>query len=326
MMIEQPINEFSCHVCGRPELDEVGDYGSLPRVTSDCKPFPPEGRLAVCAVCGAVQKPADRRWLAEISDIYQTYDIYFQSSGVEQAVFDPANGVPNLRSRALLTRVEEAKPIADQGSLIDIGCGRGAFLSAFANFRPRWNLYGHELSLRDADSLLRITAFRQLFSGPLKVLPRTFDIVSLIHSLEHFDDPLQGLRELREKLTDDGCLIVEVPNAAATAFDLVVADHASHFSASDLARLFHQAGLEPIVVADHWITKELSAVGRCGSVGDVSIPAGAAAHARKKVQAQVDWLRAVLNEARRVADAAGGRFGIFGTSIAAMWLFGELGD
>jgi hypothetical protein len=44
----------------------------------------------------------------------------------------------------------------------------------------------------------------------------------------------------------------------------------------------------------------------------------------KRVKAQVAWLQAMIDSAN--AASKKGRFGIFGTSIAAMWLFGEVGD
>ncbi|MGO9576770.1 MAG: hypothetical protein ACLPTQ_20875, partial [Terriglobales bacterium] len=42
------------------------------------------------------------------------------------------------------------------------------------------------------------------------------------------------------------------------------------------------------------------------------------------MRAQVAWLNAVIGDAREAARGA--RFGLFGTSIAAMWLFGQLAD
>jgi hypothetical protein len=42
------------------------------------------------------------------------------------------------------------------------------------------------------------------------------------------------------------------------------------------------------------------------------------------VKAHIAWLEGVLNAAKEGRKRR--RFGIFGTSIAAMWLFGEIGD
>ena len=45
---------FTCLACGARGLEEIAGFGALPRVTSDCRAFPPGGRIAVCGACGAV--------------------------------------------------------------------------------------------------------------------------------------------------------------------------------------------------------------------------------------------------------------------------------
>ena len=79
---------FTCLACGARELEEIAGFGALPRVTSDCRAFPPGGRIAVCGACGAVQKPTDANWQAEVSAIYRQYEPYHQAGGVEQAVIE----------------------------------------------------------------------------------------------------------------------------------------------------------------------------------------------------------------------------------------------
>ena len=222
--------DVPCRICGASTPTEISEFGQLPRVTSDCKPFPSGGRIAVCGTCGGVQKPENRRWLDEIDSIYREYEIYFQSGGVEQAVFEPVGGVPRQRSVALLERVAHLKKLSSRGSVLDVGCGRGAMLAAFGAIRPQWRLYGHELSPRDAESLYGIPGFKKLYSGPLNQLQSQFDLITLIHSLEHFTNPLDGLVDIRKKLSPAGTLLIEVPNAEVSPFDLIVADHATHFS------------------------------------------------------------------------------------------------
>src|SRR3954447_13179360 len=177
------VTGFACHVCGAQELAAVADYERLPRVTSDCKPFPPGGVLAVCHNCGAVQKPANTRWREEAACIYRDYDIYFQSSGVEQSVFDPAAGAPRLRSQVLLEHLNGLRPFATTGTAIDVGCGKGTFLSAFARLHPGWKLAGYELSRANEPVLAEIPGFGRLYTGALSDLPSDFDLITLVHAL-----------------------------------------------------------------------------------------------------------------------------------------------
>ena len=91
----------SCKLCGDASLQEFTEYSDLPRVTSDCKPWVAGGRMAICMACGAVQKVADEKWFAEAAAIYRDYEIYHQSAGIEQGVFDPESGVSSRRSQRL---------------------------------------------------------------------------------------------------------------------------------------------------------------------------------------------------------------------------------
>jgi SAM-dependent methyltransferase len=317
--------ESDCRVCGTGPLDELKEYARLPRVTSDCKPVPPGGRIAVCSSCGAVQKPTDLRWQQESDSIYSNYQPYFQSGGIEQAVFDAAAGVPRRRSSVLLDRLAAARGLGPVGSILDVGCGNGVLLSAFAEVRPRWRLFGHELSDLHSGALRCIPGFEGLYTGALADLPAGFDVITMIHALEHFVDPFGALQDLRPKLSDGGALFIEVPNGEATPFDLVIADHVSHFTRRDLAHLLGRAGYAAPVIADDWVTKELSVVAMPGRP-TVPLPAPIApVDVLLRLRAQLKWLDAVALGARE-ATRKGAPMGLFGTSVAAMWLFGQLGD
>jgi 2-polyprenyl-3-methyl-5-hydroxy-6-metoxy-1,4-benzoquinol methylase len=319
--------DVPCRICGTDALTEVSEFGRLPRVTSDCKPFPSGGRIAVCGACGGVQKPEDPRWLAEIDLIYREYEIYFQSGGVEQAVFEPLQGVPKRRSAALLERVAHLRKLRSQGTMLDVGCGRGAMLAAFGAIRPQWRLYGHELSPRDTELLDGIPGFEKLYSGPLNQLQSEFDLITLMHSLEHFTNPLEGLEDIRNKLNPAGTLLIEVPNAAVSPFDLIIADHATHFSRLHLEAILKRAAFSLTAVADDWIVKELSAVASPNNQAEpVAVAAAVARESMDRTRSHLNWLHEVLHVARQAARQSRGRFGIFGTSIASNWLFGELGE
>lgn len=315
---------FTCNICTKSELKEITEYARLPRVSSDCKPVRAGGRLAVCGACGAVQKPMDAHQQAEVDAIYRNYEPYYQSGGIEQAVFDPAKGVPRRRSDVVLERLAQVHALPPAGRILDVGCGNGVLLRAFSETHSGWRLFGHELSDLHADSLKQIAGFEKLICGPLSDLPSGFDLITMMHALEHLPDPFEGISQLRPKLNDRGCLFIEVPNAEATPFDLVIADHVSHFSRHDLARLFTRAGMVPAQIANDWVTKELSAVAVERGAPVSLPPAQSPAEVLVRVRAQIAWLHAVIEGARQAA--CGTQFGLFGTSVASMWLFGELSD
>jgi len=135
------MTEFRCIVCDRPLLRTLPAYERLPRVTSDCKPWPAGGQLAVCDSCGAIQKLPDRKWLDEIDRIYRAYQIYHLSGGEEQVIFS-ADGQAVPRSRALADFVTRRLDRSRPGRMIDIGCGNGSALANFSRALDGWSFEG----------------------------------------------------------------------------------------------------------------------------------------------------------------------------------------
>ena len=138
-------NPECCQICGAAVLETLEGFSRLGRVTSDCRPWPAGGRLALCPGCGTVQKPADADWQSECATIYRDYAVYSLAGGAEQLVFDAAAGAAASRSSAIIARLLETMDLPVAGSVLDIGCGNGGFLAAFANHRPGWALHGAEL-------------------------------------------------------------------------------------------------------------------------------------------------------------------------------------
>jgi SAM-dependent methyltransferase len=318
------INEFKCQelkckVCADGRLETIEAFAQLPRVTSDCKPWPAGGRLACCEACGAVQKLADATWFAEIERIYRGYQIYELSAGSEQVIFSEA-GLAQPRSGALVDFIVRNAAATDSGKLIDIGCGNGSALTNLSRAMPRWSLYGSELSDAAKPVLQRLPNFVELYTTPAREIPERFDILTMIHALEHMPDPLASLQDAAHLLNEDGGLFVEIPNVLTSPFDLLIADHLLHFSPAHLAYLASRAGFDVAILRDDLLPKEITMLARQGgSLRDRPAPA----RTRAVVQANLAWLTALLAEASRVAASAK-TFGIFGTSISGMWLYGAL--
>lgn len=321
------LGKIKCHICNNGELIYIQEFSNLPRVTSDCKPFSVGGKLAICSACGVVQKSADAVWKNEISQIYNKYDIYFQSNGMEQIVFNPSCPINYTRSMTLLLHVKDIIPFDRLGSLLDVGCGKGTFLQAMSNLFPGLKMYGHELTNINKSLIEKIKGVESTFSENISDIPMKFDIISLIHSLEHIESPIAFLHSLMQKLEPEGLLLIVVPNAETSPFDLVVADHASHFSSLDLVRLLAVAGLEPVVISTDWIIKEIVILAKVNlqneEFSDVTTMNNIEYNYRWAVH-NVNWIRSIIDQARLSATKAH-MFGIFGTSIASMWLYGELG-
>lgn len=129
-------------------------------------------------------------------------------------------------------------------SLLDFGCGEGDFLRAVRT--QGWTGCGIERSRPTAISgdLTVVTSLEELGGQ------KPFDCTTFWHVLEHLDDPIGTLRELRGYLAPDGLVLAAVPNfgswqARATGASWLHLDlprHLFHFTAESIAKLFEVSG------------------------------------------------------------------------------------
>jgi SAM-dependent methyltransferase len=312
-----------CHACGGAEIELSTAFPALSRVTSDCKPWGAGGSLARCNTCGLVQVVVDSIWKRDAEAIYAGYTIYHQSGGVEQSVFaaNSSGGVP--RSTAILDRLRSHVELPKRGRLLDVGCGNGAFLRACSTALPGWTLAGSEFDGRYREQVESIPGVERLYPKEIDAIPGTFDLVSMIHVLEHIPSPLDLLAAIAEKVSEGGLLLIEVPDCSVNPFMLLVADHCSHFSPGVLGDLMAAAGFEVIVAAGSWIPKEVTVVARMPAGGLRPRGTRTSGSESPDVFGGVERLRSVIDAASRLASRP--PFGIFGTSIAATWLNSQLG-
>jgi SAM-dependent methyltransferase len=208
--------------------------------------------------------------------------------------------------------------------MIDLGCGNGVMLRAFHEAYPEWAVAGAELSDKYRASVESIPNCEKLYTCAPRDLPGAFDVITMVHSLEHIIGPVDYLKAVREKLKPGGLLVAQVPDMRANPFEIVVADHTSHCTPSGLRTLVGQAGYEVVHLADDWVPKELSLVARASSeaIRPVAASGPEAQRSTTAVRQNLDWLGRTVAAARRLA--AQGHLGILGTSIAATWLAAEL--
>ncbi len=333
-------SDHRCLVCASDDLAAVAGFETLSRVTSDSKPWPAGGRLSVCGQCGAMQKLVDDAWREEIGRIYGAYDIYHQSGGAEQPIF-AGGGAPVARSERILETIGQHIALGPDLAVLDFGCGTGSALRTYAAHHPGWALHGAELSTRSLARLKTIPGFVELYTCPPGEISRTFELVTAIHAMEHVTDPVGTMAALATRLAPGGHLVVQVPDCGASPYDLAIADHLTHFTLTSLRLAAERAGLEILFASDAVLSKELTLLARAGgqsgavaengrgpglSEAPMAWPAaqGDAETGRRLAENGVAWLAAQVEAARRIGDA-GGKLGIFGTSISATWLDGALG-
>ena len=270
----------------------------------------------------------DHAWHNDAKKIYDNYTIYHQSRGIEQSVFDPMSGQAMSRSARLLQRLQNEVPLLKAGRMMDIGCGNGALLRAFSAMNSAWSLAGVEVNDRYRETVESVRGVERLFTCQPGEVPGRFHLISLMHALEHIPSPREFISRLSDKLEPDGLLLIQVPDCEANPFMFLVADHATHFFAPTLKAMVEGAGYRVAVAANDWVSKEITIVAqrRVGGAGrDAAQPVSVKpdVNAPGTVKQRLRWLSQQVEAARQLASK--GNFGLFGTSIAATWLFAESG-
>ncbi|HXR07998.1 MAG TPA: class I SAM-dependent methyltransferase [Candidatus Acidoferrum sp.] len=316
--------KLACHVCGAPGLTTIPGYQKLSRVTSDCKSWPSGGRLAVCRQCGVAQAVLDSAWHEDARIIYDSYSLYSQGMGAESSVFDAQSGEPLTRSQSLVQRLNAQALLPVRGRMLDFGCGTGGLLRSFGAAFKQWTMAGLELHEHLRPVIESIERVEHLFTCDVAKVPGSFGLITLNHVLEHIPSPGDFLAQLRHKLNDGGFILIQVPDCAQNPFMLLVADHATHFCLPSLKGLVESAGYETVAAVDDWVSKELTVVARQPAPSRTPSARGFGFMDAAALNRRMVWLNALAVQARHLS--AHRPFGLFGTSVAAAFLFGEVGD
>lgn len=277
----------------------------------------------VCPACCLTQTVVGDDWRGAADQAYRDYAIYEASGGAEQRVASDA-GLQS-RSKVILDHLAQRHVLGASGRLLDFGCGNGGFLCAFSERFPDWQLDGAETDQRHLAALQAIPRFEQLHGVKIAELPGGYDAISLVHVLEHLEDPAKALAALRTKANHDALLFVEVPAWRSNPFALMIADHASHFTAATLQTVVSASGWKAESACEDWVPKELSLVAANGGNGQATAHRLDYLDEKEALQSAVRWLAEVMGKAQGIASDSA-NFGLFGSAIAAAWLYQGMSD
>lgn len=105
-------------------------------------------------------------------------------------------------------RYERVKNICAAKKVLDFGCGFGGFLNCISSVTDSY--CGVELGGSEREYLREkgIKCFKAIEESNEK-----YDVITLFHTFEHLSRPQLWLNKFSEYLSQDGYLIIEVPNA-----------------------------------------------------------------------------------------------------------------
>lgn len=112
--------------------------------------------------------------------------------------------------RKLEYYLKQILAIKPSGSLLDIGCAYGLFLS---NAGKYYNVTGCDVSGHAVSEAKRLFPDINIVKAGIETLDmdRTFDIITCFDILEHVENIENAFRKIRELLCKDGIIVISVP-------------------------------------------------------------------------------------------------------------------
>ncbi len=194
----------------------------------------------------------------DISDYYQS-DNYISHSNTKKGFINNLYHI--VRNRTLLAKrnMVIAETGKQNGEILDIGCGTGAFLHTMK--QAGWGITGLEPDMTARKKAIELYGVNPHESSELFTLSAgTFNAITMWHVLEHVHELHAYIAQIKSLLAPGGICFIAVPNYtskdAATynehwaAYD--VPRHLYHFSPQSMEKLIGQHGLKLNKVKPMW--------------------------------------------------------------------------
>lgn len=229
-------SKLHCPLCGK----------SNARVLSTLDSFGFKVKYYLCKACGFVFQNPGESAASDPAFYTETYRKLYQSTE-EPTAKDLRQ--QRLRADYQLSLMQQ-HGVCRLGRTLDIGASSGTLMQAIHE------AYGGEVIGVEPGNAYRKLAEEKGF----KLYPsieqleadetEKFDLVTMMHVLEHLEDPLGTLVEIKEHLLDDrGFLLMEVPNFYAhESYELA---HLSCFTEHTLREMLKQAGYKIMHLRKH---------------------------------------------------------------------------
>lgn len=205
----------------------------------------------------------DKPSIQELNEYYSR-QYYQDAKGAYQAEYSSDEILffkNKIEQKYNIIRSELNKPVDKEQhlSLLDVGCGEGWALDFFKN--KKWNVTGLDYSSYGCakcnpncvENIIIGDVYKNL--NILKNQSKKYDVVLLMHVLEHVLEPIELLNELKKIIAPGGILVIQVPNDFSELqlhllnngmidkpFWVVIPDHISYFTKDSLINIGEHCG------------------------------------------------------------------------------------
>ncbi|MCB1367193.1 MAG: methyltransferase domain-containing protein [Rhodobacteraceae bacterium] len=280
----------TCFVCGSSDIEALFEARGIGFTLAQSPNELTTTSASMCRTCSHVQTQP----LEDIASYYDTgYQFQLHDAEEDDIYTAMPDGRKVFRSEHQAASVIAKNTLTDGLKVLDYGCGKARTLALLKGQLPGIDPYTFDVSgiystLWDQfvpkDNQASYTV-PEAWHGKM-------DLVLSFFALEHTADPKGFVRDLAQVTRPGGSVHVVIPNMYRNISDLVVIDHAQHFSAASLERLFRDAGYLDVEIDD--------TTHRAAFIVTATVPEDDAA---KPVAAAAKDLGATMEQARAVAKS-----------------------
>ena len=163
--------------------------------------------------------PVDYYICKEVGLIFQkvrpsTYEMtQYADAEYEFGLYRDYARASSLKYETFKRRIQLISRIATGSRLLDVGCSSGFFIEIA--LQHGFDAYGIEIS-KNAIALAKEKIRARITNGDVNLLPergeKGFDIIVAFDIIEHTQDPLKFLKNMREILSPKGWLVLATPD------------------------------------------------------------------------------------------------------------------
>ena len=190
---------------------------------------------------------------------YYASENYISHSDTKKGIINTLYHMVRKRTLGAKRRLVINETGTVKGTILDIGCGTGAFLQTMKE--ADWNITGLEPDVVARNKAAELYNINPQEPGKLFELPAaTYNVITMWHVLEHVHELHAYIKQIAALLATNGKLFIAVPNYTSkdafiykeywAAYD--VPRHLYHFSPQSMEKLVNQHGLKLAAVKPMW--------------------------------------------------------------------------
>lgn len=249
-----------CYLCGQNKYETIFEYTELDKYEKMIINDQPEyyRRWVKCSNCGLICSMSN--FIGNLDEMYSKgyRSREFRGETPEEA-FNKIISLPKEQSEnhyrvqyvktkysELTDMFSKTEPINKKRKVLDIGFGFCIFLGVFID--GEWEGHGIDpdpSTCKFAREKLKINVYNGQYKKGL--FGTQFDLITIIHVLEHMKKPIEFLKDVKEDLKDNGLVYIEIPDAVSFKLmdkneDVFNSGHYYMFSLSTIIKILSEAG------------------------------------------------------------------------------------